>query len=182
VIGKFLNKYTIYFILLFSNAIFVSYTYSESNNSNIAVVNLQVAVLQTEIAQSKLKELEEEPDFKKNIDEAEALEKELKELIGNYQKERAVMSAQKRSEEEKRFREKQQDLNYIANKIQQAQKEIVDKIIESQSQNLNTVLNNLVEEQGIGLLLRAGPGGSVLHADKSYDISLQVTERLNQIK
>lgn len=92
------------------------------------------------------------------------------------------MSAQKRAEEEKRFREKQQDLNYIANKIQQAQKEIVDKIIESQSQNLNTVLNNLVEEQDIGLLLRAGPGGSVLHADKSYDISLQVTERLNQIK
>ncbi len=180
-ISRFLNKYSIFIIILF-NGIFTTKAFCENNNSDIAVVNLQLAVLQTEIAQSQLKELEEETDFKKNIEEAEALEAELKNLIETYQKERAVMSSQKRAEEEKRFREKQQDLNYIAKKIQQAQKEIVDKIIDSQSQNLNTVLNNLVQEQGIGILLRAGPGGSVLHSDKSYDISLQVTERLNQIK
>ena len=181
-IKKFSYNNQIFCIILFFISVFIPQVSGETKDSGIAVVNLQLAVLQTEVAQKRLKELEEEPDFKKNIEEAEALEIELKELIETYQKERAVMSAQKRAEEEKRFREKQQDLNYIANKIQQTQKEIVDKIIESQSQNLNTVLNNLVEEQGIGLLLRAGPGGSVLHADKSYDISLQVTERLNQIK
>lgn len=181
-ISRFLNNDLVFLIILFFITIFIPKAFSEDNSSNIAVVNLQLAVLQTEVAQSRLKELELEPDFKKNVEEAESLEAELKKLIETYQKERAVMSAQKRADEEKRFREKQKDLNYIATKIQQAQKELIDKIIDSQSQNLNTVLSNLVEEQDIGLLLRAGPGGSVLHSDKSYDISLQVTERLNLIK
>ena len=111
-IKKFSYNNLIFCIILFFISVFMPQVSGETKDSGIAVVNLQLAVLQTEVAQKRLKELEEESDFK-NIEEAESLEIELKELIETYQKERAVMSAQKRAEEEKRFREKQQDLNYI---------------------------------------------------------------------
>ena len=153
----------------------------EAAASKVAVVNLRTAVLQTELAQSQLAELKKQDDFKSNMESIETLDAELKAMIETYQKDRAVMSAQKREEEEKRIVEKQKDLNYIASKLQQAQKEWTERSIEGQSQNLTRVLQNLVEEQGIGLLIRADTG-AVLHTDSSYDISAQVTERLNQIK
>ena len=150
-------------------------------SSKIAVVDVRIAVLQTELAQSQFAELKKQDDFKNNMESIESLEVELKAMVETYQKDRAVMSAQKREEEEKRIVEKQKDRNYIASKLQQAQKDWAEQSMESQAQNLTRVLQNLVDEQGIGMLIRADTG-VVLHADSSFDISAQVTERLNQIK
>ena len=105
-IKKFSYNNLIFCIILFFISVFIPQVSGETKDSGIAVVNLQLAVLQTEAAQKRLKELEQESDFKKNIEEAEALEIELKELIETYQKERAVMSAQKRAEEEKKIQRK----------------------------------------------------------------------------
>lgn len=156
-------------------------TAQEAVASKIAVVDVRIAVLQTELAQAQLAELKKQDDFKNNLASIEGLETELKAMVETYQKDRAVMSAQKREEEEKRIVEKQKDRNYVATKLQQAQKEWAERSMEEQAQNLTRVLQNLVEEQGIGMLMRADTG-VVLHADSSYDISAQVTERLNQIK
>lgn len=166
-------------VLILSAMVFAQ---SESNEAKkIAVVDVQLAVLQTEQAQAQLAELKEQDDFKKNLKAVSDIEAELKVMVEAYQKDRAVMSAQKRAEEEKRIVEKQKDGNYIATKLQQSRKEWAEMAMEAQAKNLTRVLQNLVEEQGIGLLLRAD-GGVVLHAGPRYDISLQVTERLNQIK
>lgn len=158
-----------------------SSTAEEAAASKIAVVDVRIAVLQTELAQSQFADLKKQDDFKSNMASIESLEAELKAMVETYQKDRAVMSAQKREDEEKRIVEKQKDRNYIASKLQQAQKEWAERSMEEQAQNLTRVLQNLVEEQGIGMLIRADTG-VVLHADSSYDISAQVTERLNQIK
>ena len=171
--------------LLFTTAlVFSALVFAQSESSEaekIAVVDVQLAVLQTELAQVQLAELKKQDDFKKNLKAVSDIEAELKVMVEAYQKDRAVMSAQKRAEEEKRIVEKQKDGNYIATKLQQSRKEWAEMAMEEQAKNLTLVLQNLVEEQGIGLLLRAD-GGVVLHAGPRYDISLQVTERLNQIK
>ena len=171
-------------ILVTSATVFSALVFSQSEFSEaekIAVVDVQLAVLQTEKAQAQLAELKEQDDFKNNLKAVSDIEAELKVMVEAYQKYRAVMSAQKRAEEEKRIVEKQKDGNYIATKLQQSRKEWAEMAMEEQAKNLTRVLQNLVEEQGIGLLLRAD-GGMVLHAGPRYDISLQVTERLNQIK
>ena len=103
-------------------------------------------------------------------------------MVETYQKDRAVMSAEKRGDEEKRIIDKQKDLQYIAGKLQQAQQDLIERAMDEQAEAVKRVLQNLVEEQSIGMLLRADAGGIVMHADRSYDISAQVTERLNQIK
>jgi outer membrane protein len=176
---RLFNAVVVISVLSLSSIVFAQ---SESiEAAKIAVVDVQLAVLQTEQAQAQLAELKEQDDFKKNLKAVSDIEAELKVMVEAYQKDRAVMSAQKRTEEEKRIVEKQKDGNYIATKLQQSQKEWAEMAMEAQAKNLTRVLQNLVEEQGIGLLLRAD-GGVVLHAGSRYDISLQVTERLNQIK
>lgn len=154
---------------------------AQEKASKIAVVDVRIAVLQTEKAQAQFEELKKQSDFKKNLDDVEKIEADLKSMVEAYQKDRAVMSAEKRADEEKRIIEKQKDRNYIASKLQDAQKQWAERAMDEQAQGLTRVLKNLVEEQGIGMLIRADTG-VVLHADDSYDISAQVTERLNQIK
>lgn len=176
---RFLNILAVTFALSLGS--FVSAQSDSTAAEKIAVVDVQLAVLQTEQAQAQLAELKEQDDFKNNLKAVSDIEAELKIMVEAYQKDRAVMSAQKRADEEKRIIEKQKDGNYIATKLQQSRKEWAELAMESQAKNLTRVLQNLVEEQSIGLLLRAD-GGVVLHAGPRYDISLQVTERLNQIK
>lgn len=147
----------------------------------IAVIDVQRAVLQTEKAKVKLEELKQQADFKANLESIGELEKEYKAMVESYQKERAVMSAEKREEEERRIIDKQQDMKYVAGKIQQSQKEWGDKVLRELGTDMQTVIEGLIKEQKIGLLLRAD-SGVIVHAGASFDISDQVTERLNAIK
>lgn len=175
------KKFNMANVLAIVAVLFSSAVWAQGDASKIAVVDVQRAVLQTEKAQTKLKELEQQPDYKTNFENFKALEAEYKKMIENYEKERAVMSAEKRDEEERRILDKQQDIKYIASKLQQTQKEYVEQIMQEQGAGIQTVLQNLVGEQGIGLLLRS-EARAILHADESYDISDQLTERLNAIK
>ena len=144
----------------------------------IAVVDLQRAVLQTERAQQQLEALKQQDEFKENFSSFEQLQKEYKEMAEKYSKDRAVMSAEKREEEERRIIDKQQDLQYISGKLQQMQKEWGERVMKEVGPDVQQVLENLVKEQKIELLMRAGP---VIHVGPGYDISDQVTERLNAI-
>ena len=76
-----------------------SLTAEEAAASKIAVVDVRIAVLQTELAQSQFADLKKQDDFKSNMASIESLETELKAMVETYQKDRAVMSAQKREEE-----------------------------------------------------------------------------------
>jgi len=154
---------------------------AEEPVSKVAVVDIQRAVLQTEQAQKSLEDLKNQADFKTNMKELEDLEKSYQDMVAAYQKDRAVMSAEKRDAEERSILDKQQDLKYVASKLQQTQKEFIEKTYEARAADTQKVLEGLIKEQNIGLLLRSD-ARAVMHADASYDISDQVTERLNAIK
>lgn len=158
-----------------------SMLFAEEKGSKIAVIDINRAVLQTEKAQVELEKLKKQPEFKSNLESIEKLEKEYKKMAEKYQKDRAVMSAEKQSEEERRILEKEQDLKYVASKLQQAQKEWAEGVLKQFAANAQQILENIIKEQNIGLLLRRD-APAVIHADASYDISDQVTERLNAVK
>ena len=75
--------------------------------SKVAVVDIQRAVLQTEQAQKSLEDLKNQADFKTNMKELEDLEKAYQDMVAAYQKDRAVMSAEKRDAEERSILDKQ---------------------------------------------------------------------------
>ncbi|NNC55199.1 MAG: hypothetical protein HKO07_05720 [Pseudomonadales bacterium] len=91
------------------------------------------------------------------------------------------MSDEKREGEKRKILEKQQDIKYVASKLQQVRDEFLENILQSRAADTQKVLEGLVREQGIGLLLNAR-APAVMHAEATIDLSDQVTERLNAIK
>jgi len=152
-----------------------------SEESRIAVVNVQRAILMTEKAKQKLDELQKQPDFKSNLESIESMKVELESMVEKYKKDRAVMSEEKREEEERRILDKQQDMKYIASKLQQLEKDYVASVTQEFGDGLQAALQKIVEKENIGLLLRRD-APAVMHADSSYDITELVVERLNAIR
>ena len=150
------------------------------DNGRIAVISLRSAILKTERAMAALKELEKQDAFKQNFEQYKALGDEYRALVEAYQKDRAVMSAEKREAEQRKILDKERDAEYIAQKLQQARQEWEERELDAQASSVRTVVKNLVEERNIGVLINADTG-VLVYADDSYDISDEVTERLNRI-
>ena len=58
----------------------------------IAVVNLEEAILQTDLAQQRLAEFEKNEDFTSDKNEFESLREELDKLVQDFQRDQAAMS------------------------------------------------------------------------------------------
>jgi len=152
------------------------------SDKSIATFDLQRAVLQTQYASEKSKDIESQPEFKNNADQLKKLEVELKEMAEKFQKDRAVMTPEKQKEAVKRITDKENDAKYILSKLQQMQQEWMQQVMAEMGPNLQKVVEEIVTEKNIGLLLRTDiSGGAVVFADDSYAITSLITERLNKI-
>lgn len=142
----------------------------------IAVVNPEKAILDTDVAKQKLQALQKDPDYVENKNEFEKIQKEGQALVQKLKKDGSVMSDQQRSDLEHRIKEKQSDLKHVAGKLQAAQQDAARELIGQMRDQARTIIAGLIKSEGIGLLLDAQ---AALHADTSYDITAQVTEKLN---
>ncbi|MEL7044642.1 MAG: OmpH family outer membrane protein [Pseudomonadota bacterium] len=143
----------------------------------IAVVNLQEAILQSDIAQQRLADVRAEEGYKADKDEFDRLREELDELVQDFQKDAAVMSQEQQQSARKRLASKQSDLQYVADKLQQAEQATGQALLQELSPLVQEVLRELISTEGIGLLLQRT---SVIHADPGYSITAKVTDKLNQ--
>jgi outer membrane protein len=87
----------------------------------IAVVNLQEAILQSDLAQQRLAEVRNEEDYKADKAEFDRLKEELDELVQEFQKDAAVMSQEQQVAARKKLASKQADLEHVTGKLQQAE-------------------------------------------------------------
>lgn len=143
----------------------------------IAVVDLQVAIMQSDKAQARMEEVRGQEDYKADKDEFDELKEELDELVREFQKDAAVMSQEQQVAARKRLASKQADLEHVAGKLQQAEQTAGQAILQEMSPVVQEVLRELIQTEGIGLLLQRG---SVIHADPGYSITAKVTDKLNQ--
>ncbi len=144
----------------------------------IAVVNLQEAILQTDLAQKRLDEVYNQEDFKADKAEFDQLKKELDELVKKFQKDAAVMSQEQQAAMRQKLANKQSDLEHVAGKLKQAEQVAGQALLQEMSPKVQEVLRELIATEGIGLLLHQA---SVIHADAGYSITAKVTDKLNQI-
>lgn len=143
----------------------------------IAVVDLQEAILQTDLAQKRLQEIRDQDDFKADKAEFEKLKKELDELVKKFQKDAAVMSQEQQAAARQKLASKQADLEHVVGKVQQAEQVAAQALLQEMGPKVQEVLRDLITTDGIGLLLQRG---AVIHADPSYSITAKVTDKLNQ--
>lgn len=143
----------------------------------IAVVNLQEAILQTDLAQKRLANVRSQDDYKSDKKEFEKLKKEFDKLVSKFQKDAAVMSQDQQLASRQKLANKQADLEHVTGKLQQAEQAAGQALLQELSPVVQEVLRDLIKSEGIGLLL---PRTTVIHADPGYSITAKVTDRLNK--
>ncbi len=144
----------------------------------IAVVNLQEAILQTDLAQKRLTAVRNQDDYKADKAEFEKLKNEFEELAKKFQKDAAVMSQEQQVAARKKLASKQADLEHVTGKLQQAEQMAGQSLLQEMSPKVQKVLRELITAEGIGLLLQQQ---AVIHADAGYNITAKVTDKLNQM-
>ncbi|MEM1141086.1 MAG: OmpH family outer membrane protein [Pseudomonadota bacterium] len=144
----------------------------------IAVVNVQEAIIQSDVAQQRLAQVRAEEGYKADKEEFDSLKEELDGLVRDFQKDAAVMSQEQQIAMRKRLGSKQADLEHVAGKLQQAEQATGQSLLQEMSPMVQQVLRELISTEGIGLLLQQG---SVIHADPGYSITAKVTDKLNQL-
>jgi Skp family chaperone for outer membrane proteins len=87
----------------------------------IAVVNLEQAILQTDVAQQRLQEFETNEDFASDKSQFDALRAELDQLVKDFQRDQAAMSEEDQVAARQKMASKQSDLEYVAKKLQTLQ-------------------------------------------------------------
>ena len=92
-----------------------------------------------------------------------------------------AMSAAEKSGLESKIKIKQADLEHVIKTIQQIKAKLIKELQVEMQNKAMTALQEVVETEGIGLLLKSDPE-IVIKADTSFDISAKVTEKLNKMK
>ena len=143
----------------------------------IAVVNLEEAILQTDEAQQRLNGLRDGEDYAADKAELDKLQAEREALIKELQNDMAVMSAEQQQQARKRLANKNADLEHVLRKLQQAEQELGQRLLQEMTPKVQAVLRELIQSEGIGLLIQRS---AVIHADNGYSITAKVTDKLNQ--
>lgn len=144
----------------------------------IAVVNLEQAILQTDMAQKRLSDVRSQSDYKADKKEYDDLQKEFEGLLKDFQKDAAVMSQEQQVAARQKLASKQSDLEHVTKKLQQAEQAAGQQLLQEMSGKTQQVLRELINDEGIGLLLQQQ---AVIHADAGYSLTSKVTDKLNQL-
>ncbi len=144
----------------------------------IAVVDVQGAILQTDVAQKRLSEVRDKADYKKNKAEADRLKSEGEALFKTFKKDEAVMSLEQKSASEKKLSGIQDDFRIVVEKMQQAEQSVARELLQDMAPKAQEALRDIIKAESIGLLLQ---GNAVIHAEDSYIVTSKVTDKLNQL-
>jgi len=144
----------------------------------IAVVDVQGAILQTDVAQKRLGEVRDKADYKKNKAEADRLKSEGEALFKTFKKDEAVMSLEQKSASEKKLSGIQDDFRIVVEKMQQAEQSVARELLQDMAPKAQEALRDIIKAESIGLLLQ---GNAVIHAEDSYIVTSKVADKLNQL-
>lgn len=143
----------------------------------VAVLDIQSAILGTEEAQKRIKALAAQPDYDANKKSFEKLKKEYEDMGKQLQKDLATLSQEQKEAQGKKLEGKRADAEFVARKMQAAQQDVMQGLMQEMDPKLNKIIGDLIKSENIGLLLDTK---SVMHVDNSYNITGKVTEQLNK--
>lgn len=160
--------------MLTAIAIFLSVPASAQN---VAVVDIQSAILGSEYGQQELERLAADPGFAELVAVARSLQADIDSLDSQARAEASGWDAD-RFDQYTRSREfKVADLNLSSNKINSERERVVSEIINSMNTQALEALEQLIEEQNISLLLQET---AVYHAAETHNLTAALAEKLSQ--
>ena len=145
-------------------------------SQNVAVIDTQAAILQTQVAQDAFKALEEETEYASMVEQAQQLQNDRQALVESLQKDAETLTNEEITELQKDIQEKTADLEFILGKIQTKQNETIQAVATQLNPAMMQIINDLIIAKKIQLLLGAD---KALYFDSSVSITEQVTDALD---
>ena len=143
----------------------------------IAILDVQQAMFASDYAQSRVKQSLESADFVALKAKAEGSAADLQAMSKEVEAKRLTWSAEQAESHQKRMSYAKADYDLAVQKIQGEQKQLQQKILQDLSPTSQQALTEVIQEEGITLLLRAE---SVLSASAENNLTAKVVDRLNQ--
>ena len=143
----------------------------------IAILDVQQAMFASDYAQSRVKQSLESADFVALKAKAEGSAADLQAMSKEVEAKRLTWSAEQAESHQKRMSYAKADYDLAVQKIQGEQKQLQQKILQDLSPTFQQALSEVIQEEGITLLLRAE---SVLSASAENNLTAKVVDRLNQ--
>jgi len=147
------------------------------SDSKIAVLDLQQAVLQTDMAQQRLSAMEQNEDYTALVARIESLTSDLQNFQQDAEKNAMTWSEEKRAEKQEEAQTLRQNYQGAMQTLQRERQRVVQSIIQSMGETTESVIGQIIEAEKITLLLDSQ---NVFHAAQAHDITDKVTELLNQ--
>lgn len=166
-------------IKLTSMIVALSFSLLATAEIKVAVLNGQEAIFNTEFAQTKWKEVQEQPLVKEKIEELEGLRKDIQDLQEQFKKDAAVMSTEQKQVEQQRIREKYADHERVQRKLQGTQQEFMQRLMMEYAPRVQRILDELVKKEGYDLILDRQ---AAIRFNDSFNITARVTDELNKMK
>jgi outer membrane protein len=143
----------------------------------IAVVNVQRAIGECDEAKGLIAKLES--DTAPDQTAIKALGAEITQLQEKFNKDSDVMSDPEKRKVQKEIEDKQIDYQFRVNKFQKTVNERQQDILSQMAPKLDAVLKDIIAKEAYDLVIHRQ---NILYVDAKYDITAQVTEKLNQKK
>ena len=150
-----------------------------SEELKVRVVNIEQAILGTDVAKEEIKKIEADAEFKKNMAQIQKIQEEGQKLTEKYKKDASMMSPEDVQDLETKIKSKQADLEHLGKKVQEVRANFIRAMMIRMNSDVTMAVKEIIDADKIGLLLPANPQ-LILHADPSMDITPKVTEKLNK--
>ncbi len=167
------------FTKLFAVAALVLVSSSVVAQGKIAVFNPQAAMFNTNIAKQRLTELRAKPEYAAIQAKFESLKVDMQELQKEAKTNGVTWSQEQLAANRKQMEYKRADLELAAKKLQAEEKAAMQRILQELGPKMQTVFNQLVTAEGIGLVLDSK---AAHFAEASYDLTAKITDKLNTSK
>ena len=154
-------------IAVFSAAVFAEGTY---------VLNAERAMLSTQYAKDTFQKLEEDADFIADRERLELLQAEGQELVESFQQDQETMSDEQIVAMQKKVQDKQNEIQFLANKLQTKAQEAQQSVINDLSADFQRILGELINAKNMDMVLSPQ---ALFYADPDLDITDEVTALLD---
>jgi len=151
-----------------------------SADLNIATLDPQAALLNTNFAKKGIEELENSDDWKEVVEELQAKATEARNIQEKAQKDGPTMSDQEKQEAAQKLQSLQQDINFLSEKTNQFRNQTFQLLSQEQGEKFQVIVTELIRNKGITMLINTGQQGMLLHADQSFDITQEVIDAMNE--
>jgi len=145
----------------------------------IAILDVQAAILGTDVAKKSLTALDKNPEYSSLKAKLDGLIADMKNLQANAEKNSMTWSAEQQADHRKKVEYLRADYELAGKKLQAERQAVMQNVMEELSPKTHTVLEQLITSENIGLVLNSQVA---IHATPAYDITPKLTEMLNKAK